>query len=263
MYSIQKTTVICNFFFLVTLLMSANQTFGMNQEQKRNTDAEDKPLISLELTGGFRAPPPTGFTPTPFLRIFDDGRVVTGLNSPNQKEFTANLSADELETLIKRISDLGFFDLDSKKIENEIQAAGQKVLIADAPTTVITVRKDNESHAVSVYALGFVAQDLKEVKSLQSLAQIDKLLRLEHGIAIVGGRVALAECIKQTNEYLEKEMPGVPAFSIEHFDSAFAGANESKTITLSNPIGNQTETPGPLWLYITRDGKGTKYRIQK
>jgi hypothetical protein len=169
--------------------------------------AKDQPVIVLKYTGGFRAPDPVGFTPSPFLQVFADGRVVTGQNEPKQPIFEVKLDPAEVEKLADFMVNVHKFnELDSKKIAARIEAIPDRMRIADAPMTEITLTTEKGSHTCAVYALGLAAREMKSIEEVGRLFKIEGRLKALHCIATLGLEKAEA-LTAEANKFLQTNHP--------------------------------------------------------
>ena len=168
---------------------------------------KDEPVIVLKFSGGFRAPDPIGFTPSPYLRVYADGRVVTGQNEPKQPIFEVKLDPAEVEKFAAFIvNEQKFLELDSKQIAARIAAMPDRLQIADAPTTEITLTTEKGSHTCAVYALGLAAREMKSIAEVSRLAKIEGRLKAWHCLATLGLEQA-DKLTAEANQFLQKNHP--------------------------------------------------------
>ena len=128
-------------------------------------------VVRIEHTGGL-VPYEALFTNLPSFTVVGDGRVIVqgpvadifpGPALPNV--LVRRLTEDGIQSLILRVTDTGLFEE-----SQSFSAAGE--FVADAPTTVLTLRADSREVVVDVYALGLL-MDLDEVPPNVPDSEID------------------------------------------------------------------------------------------
>lgn len=162
-------------------------------------------VFEMAYTGGFRAPNPPGFQPTPRLRVFADGRVVTGQNRPDQPVHEFRLTDRELHDWMNRIvNDFGFTGIVESDLRKAMEADPDRMLLMDAPTCEIRVQLAESRHEVRIYAVGYSASVWPEIEPLQRLAKIEKLGQKLVSVAELGGTQVLHQHLEFANQELEK-----------------------------------------------------------
>ncbi len=182
-----------------------------NSDQQTQEPAVKLPMepevvvFQLEYSGGFRAPLPKDFEPTPRLRIFADGRVVTGQNRPDLPVYEIRLNDRQLNELVSEIVNrYDFFSLDASEIKRQIAETGRRILIADVATSTLTVHLADREHSVALYAVQYCADAFPEIESVQRMADIELLAIRWCSIAEIGGPEILEELVQETNLELQK-----------------------------------------------------------
>lgn len=233
-----------------------NDLFAQSDEYILPKDKKT-PVVVLEYTGGFRMR--TDEKPEPMLTIYPDGRVVAGKTSPQIKRVEWKMKGWDLQKLLKLcIKENGFMDSSTEKIKKAIADSGQRVMIADAPSTEITINTEEQKNKVSVYALMFVARDMKGIEGIKELANIERALKKVHSLAIIGGPEEFEKVIEFANKELQKKFPDSITLNADDLGYASARSDGKKTISLSR---NKTDDKGrAIWMYnvniaIDEDGK--------
>ena len=176
----------------------------------------DQPVLILSYTGGFRAPPKPGFTETPLLRVFNDGRVITGGASEQARVVNAKLTPLQLQNLIDSIvREHKFLDIEAAAISKAIEATGDTIMIADAPDTEITLTLADRQHHVKQYGTQFIGKQFPQIDSLTNLVNVERRLRRVYGWAQVGGDAEIEKMLAAINEFHKKEKPDIPAVTLD------------------------------------------------
>ena len=146
-------------------------------------------VIRIEHTGGL-VPYETLFTNLPAFTVTGDGRVIVqgpvaevypGPALPNV--LVRSLTEEGIQSLIQRVTDTGLF-----AASQSFTAANE--MVADAHTTVFTLRADSREVLVDVYALGLLSDPEvsssvleREIAAHQALTALEgELLDLESWI---------------------------------------------------------------------------------
>lgn len=178
-------------------------------------------VFQLTYTGGYRMAPPKGFERTPRIRVFADGRVVTGRNTPEQKEYVLQLDDRRLHELMEEVvSKYDAFSIDSREIGKAIQATGRRIGIADVPNTEITIELADRKHTINVYAVTYCAGSYPEIEELQRLLRIEKFAHRLYGLAHLGGEEVLAAIVEFGNVELAKGQFSRFTLTNENMESA-------------------------------------------
>jgi hypothetical protein len=111
-------------------------------------------VVRVEYTGGL-VPYETIFTSLPHFNLFGDGRVI--LQGPVSEQdpgpalpnlLVRRLTEEGIQSVIQRVTETGLF-------ETSQSFTGASQVVADAQSTVFTLRADSRETIVDVYALGF------------------------------------------------------------------------------------------------------------
>jgi hypothetical protein len=180
----------------------------------------DQIVLQLDYSGGFQTTLPDGFEPTPRLRVFADGRVITGQNRPDQAVFEIRLEEDQLLEEMRKIVEVEkFLELDQAVIAEAIADTGRPITLVDGTVTRIEVRLDDREHAIELYALGFCASAYPEVAGLPELRRIELIGQRLCALARLGGPERLEACLVHAQEVLDSQGRGVRV-AADHLSSA-------------------------------------------
>ncbi len=150
-------------------------------------------VLRVSLTGGFVHPAPSNAFPE--VTLYGDGRVIT--RGPS----TAQYPGPALANLVE-------FRLDAAGIRHVLRAAAGagvldrrppdfgRLIAADVPSTVVTVRADGTQHRVSVFGLGVDPKNRKDLTDEQR-AHRERLRKL---VAEVGDSGALHRFVQPGSE---------------------------------------------------------------
>jgi hypothetical protein len=164
----------------------------------------DVVVLQLAYSGGLRAEPPEGFEPSPRLRVFADGRVITGQNRPDQVVHEIRLGEEQLlAELAKVVERERFFELDQAALSTAIAETGRRIMLADGVRSRIAVRLDDRAHEVEMYAVRFCADEYPEVAGLQQLCRIELACLRLAALAAVGGPERLQFCLTHVQENID------------------------------------------------------------
>jgi|GEM_PF-5612596 len=200
---------------------------GGSQQGKQMDEVPKLPMnpetvvFQLAFTGGYRMRTPEGFQPSPRLRIYADGRVVTGQNRPDQEVFEMRLADGKLLEFLKQVvNEFDLFSIDSGEIREAIQATGRPISIIDVPSTEVVVRLADKEHSISVFASGFCASAYPEIEALQRLVKIEKLAQRFVTIAQLGGPEILDSIIEFGNTEMARGKHSELKLDLENLDSS-------------------------------------------
>jgi hypothetical protein len=121
---------------------------------------------------------PAGAIDGPLLEVMADGRMSARAVAPGAGPVVGTLSPEDLRDLISFVVDeQDFFAIDADEIAAQIEQIGaqdgRRLLVADAPTTHVSVMLKDHTHTVSLYAVGFSAMLFPEIDALQRLRRIE------------------------------------------------------------------------------------------
>lgn len=215
----------------ISLIGCALMAMGLTVEgQPPDRPAANRPLklsmdpeqivLQLSYSGGFRADLPDGFVPTPRLRVYADGRVVTGQNRPEQPVYEIRLDEDQLlDEMARIVNDGKFMELDQVVIAEAIAHTGRPITLVDGSSTRIEVRLDDREHAVELYAPGFCAAAFPEVAGLPEFRHSELVCQRLAALARLGGPERLRACLAPAQESLDAQGAGLRV-AAEHLTSA-------------------------------------------
>lgn len=218
-------------------LSSASETVTINQDEtvppkiKFHTDPQQA-VITMDVTGGFRAPTPSDFQRQPTLQVFGDGRIVCGTQSPNRQSHEGRLTPDQLQQLVEwLVREEKFLEISSAQITQELE--GYQSLMADGPTTTIKIQLTEHAHEHSVYTLKQTARDLPDASGLQTLARIEARLRSVKQLGDIGSQEILDSALAMVNKHLEQELPDANPWTAEQLRTIQRGPNGGLVLTFS------------------------------
>jgi hypothetical protein len=195
-------------------------------KKKKREDIEfpednDLPLLVMDISGGFFVPQ-AGFTPTPSLRVFADGRVLTGNKSPKVVPTEGQVSVERIESLVKfAVEECNFFEIDTEKVKEEMDATGKEVLVMDAGTTLFEIHLKNRGiNTVGVYALPYSAKRFHEIPELSSLVKLQAKCKQIMAEVNLGSPEEAASVVQFANIGLANESDVAPEFTLEHLQYA-------------------------------------------
>lgn len=169
----------------------------------------DVVVLQLEHLGGLRPSLPEGFEPTPRLRVYADGRILTGQDRPGRPVFEWRLDEEQLHRLMAEIvGPRKFLDIDARGIEEAIERSTRPVQTADGTTSRITVRLASDRHEVALYALRQQAADHPEIGTLQNLLAVERLCEQLCGLAQLGGPERLEPFLRLAQSELDARFAG-------------------------------------------------------
>lgn len=163
------TTPKITFIFLLIGVMLVNIQLATSGTESK------KVVLTLRVAGGYVPADYAFLDEAPQLVVHSDGTFIKRTDN-RQTGITiwkeGRLGANRLKTLLRNITQLGFWKWDETKIQKEIS---KKELITDLPTTVISVLGDNERKTVSIYGLNIYFKE-HALPSLKNPARIVQLL---------------------------------------------------------------------------------------
>lgn len=179
----------------------------------------DSIVLSLEYGGGLPMPQQPKFTPTPQVRVQADGRVITGGSSPKAPIVELQLSPNELQELLREIIETDrLLEIKPGEIDKAIKETGQRIMIADAPTTTLTVRLADREVQLRQYASRMIRRQYLEVESLQRFVSSENRLKRLQGMALLGGRTAMLELLAAVNEAVGAKSAELPPMDPESLE---------------------------------------------
>ncbi len=201
-------------------------------------DDMTKPVLTMDVTGGYRMRSPDGFEETPMLQVFSDGRILTGRKSPLVKEVEGQLDLVELKSLLVYVADdCRFFDITSEMVTSDLTAkrVGQ---IMDAPTMKFTVDLKEHSNAVDVYALPNVAGEFADVPSVASMVAIASRCRHIISMTRLGSVEEASVALTSVNRSLAEKAPDAPQFTMENLQYAEQFVDERRSATFTQEFSD-------------------------
>lgn len=189
-------------------------------------------VITMDVTGGFRAPTPPNFKRQPTLQVFGNGRIVCGTQSPNRQSHEGRLTPEQLQQLVEwLVREEKFLEISSAQITQELD--GYQSLMADGPTTTIKTQLTEQAHEHSVYTLKQTARDLPDATGLQTLARIEARLRSVKQLGDIGSQEVLDSALAMVNQHLEQELPDANPWTAEQLRTIQRSPNGGLVLTFS------------------------------
>lgn len=261
---------------------NAASTAASKQDEKTDTDKRgdrvklpmdsETVVFQLEYSGGMPMPLPDGFEPTPRLRVFADGRVITGQSSPRQKVHSFQMNDSELHQWMERVvSEFGFLNIVQEEIAAAVRADPDRMMLMDAPHAELSVQLAEQRHQVKVYAIGYTAGQFPEIESLQRLSRIENMARHLVTVAELGGTAPLTRILEYANQKIADQgfafrLRAEDLRSVDMQPSRRMGASFHVAGTAAAPadpsVGGQSIPPpderaAARWLVIVElDGSG-------
>lgn len=199
---------------------------------------KDDPVFEYDSKGGFTVAPPPGFKPTPMLRVFADGKVITGLR-PGMQSGTQMLSENELNQFLHRIvNQHEFYSVSENEIKRTLMEDGLQPMIADASTSVFKANLQRGTHEVSIYALQYTAQRQGDIPGLNSLLEIEKLARDMIAKTIVASEPKIDLLLKTINQQRTEKFPESEPFDLNDIRYAARFENGSVDYMFLKPLRN-------------------------
>ncbi len=204
-------TLVTVLLFCIVDLVPAQETSKLTEEQlariQMPMDPAD-PVLEYDASGGFRMALPAGFVATPILRVYSDGKVVTGGASSGTKSCEAKLSEDQLNQLLHWIvNEKKFYEIDEDKIKNQLMESANPMLVADAATSQFKLNLQRGTHSASVYALRMMAPKVKEISEMQTLLALQERCQLLVAKTIIGDDEEQRVLLKAVNAEFAKLHP--------------------------------------------------------
>ena len=180
----------------------------------------DSPVFEFDSLGGFRVATPPSFVPTPALRVYADGRVVTGTSSPMIVGSEGTITKTELNQFLHLIVNKErFYELSSSGIKDKMTSATVRMMM-DGATSKFTVDLPKGTHSVEIYALTLAARQFPQVSEIQQLVAIEKRCRQLIARINLGDPEQTKQLLRAVNQKLHAAYPDVPGF--EESDFLFA-----------------------------------------
>jgi len=168
-------------------------------------------VLSLEYGGGLPMPQQKEFKPTPYVRIQADGKVITGGSSARATVAEMQLTQAELQQLLSSIiAEDKLLEIRQGEIDEAIKATGERIMVADAPTTTLTVKLADKEVRLRQYASRMVKSQFPQVESLQRFVRSENRLQHLHSVALLGGNDAMREILAAVNEAIGAKSADLP-----------------------------------------------------
>ncbi len=218
------------------------------------------PVITFDVTGGFRVPTPPGFQRQPTLQVFADGRIVCGTQSPERHSHEGRLTTAQLQELMEGlVRNEKFLEISTDQITKEL--AGYQSLMADGPTTTIKIQLAQQSQEHSVYTLKQTARDLPDATGLQTLARIEARLRSVKQLGDIGSQEILDTALTLANKHLEQELPDANPWTAAQLRTIQRSPKGGLVLTFSRAKSSSGDGYN-LMLKLTRSTSDAKWQIE-
>jgi hypothetical protein len=183
-------------------------------------------VLSLEYGGGFPMPQQKDFKPTPFVRIQADGTLITGGASPRAIVTEMKLTGTELQSLLQGIiAEDKLLEIKPGEIDEAIKATGERIMVADAPTTTLNVKLADKEFQLRQYASRMVKSQFPQVEALQRFVRSENRLHKLHAIALLGGSKSVREMLAAVNEAIGAKSADWPTMDLDCLQSAQRESN--------------------------------------
>ncbi len=222
----------------LALILFLSSSLAAQSDEYVLPDDKSKPVITMEMTGGFRMRPTE--KPEPYISIFPDGKVVAGKTNPQQSRKEWNLSRDELQELMKFcIKENSMLEITSASIKKAIDESGKRIMVADAPNTDIMIKTAEKENKVSVYALFFARKQFGDIDSVKKVCAVEKKLKQLHTLTVLGGKEKMKEALKLANAEIKSQDKNSPELTADDVNSAFAQKDGSVRVSIGKQITNE------------------------
>ena|GEM_PF-3384507 len=200
---------------------------GQEQSGDYALPADPKAVVlSLEYGGGLPMPQQKDFKPTPFVRIQADGTVITGGVSPRATVAEMKLTGPELQSLLKGIiAEDKLLEIKPGEIDEAIKATGERIMVADAPTTTLIVKLADKEIKLRQYASRMVKSQFPQVETLQRFVRSENRLQKLHSVALLGGNEPVREMLAAVNEAIGAKSADWPTMDPDCLQSAQRESN--------------------------------------
>ena len=223
-------------FASIALTILATNCWAQSDEYQLPED-KSKPIITMQATGGFRMRPKV--KPEPMLSIYPDGKVVAGKTWDGIGRAEWKISQKEIQALLKFcIKENKMHEHTTDGIQKAIKESGKRVMVADAPSTEISINTKDKQNTVSVYALTFAKRQFSGIKAIGNVAAVEQRLKQIHALTVVGGPEKMEKIFKAVNEAMKKKDENAP--KLDTSDLGYAQKREDGTVKMS--ISKQIKT---------------------
>lgn len=209
-----------------------------NAKPKQNVKVEfannaSVPVLTMDVTGGYRRRQPKGFVPTPLLQIYSDGRIVTGRKSPLVKEIESSIDPVELKSLLVYVvDDCRFFDFTTESIKADVEKLNRGKLM-DAGTTSFSVNLEDHQNSVSVYGMSLAARGAKAApESVAAMLAIASRCRKLIAMTRIGSEEEAGAALHAVNQSLAEQYPDVEKFTLDNIQFAEQFIDGRRSVSL-------------------------------
>ena len=243
--------------------ISSQREVDLSKGQAQSDDyalpADPKAVVlSLEYGGGFPIPQQKEFKPTPYLRIQADGTVITGGSSPRANVVEMKLTAAELQSLLRGIiAEDKLLEIKSGEIDEAIKATGERIMVADAPTTTLTVKLADKELILRQYASRMVKSQFPQIDSLQRLVRSENRLHMLHSVALLGGNESVREMLAAVNQAIGAKSADWPTMDADCLQSAQRGP-DGKLFATWERTGTIAGEEKRLTVWVEVDERGQR-----
>lgn len=236
---------------LLILSVLSLTTVAVADEEKTFDLPEDPgaAVVVMEYKGGF-TPPRT--SEAPWLTVRADGSVEMPDRFGQGKDFTAKITPEELQALLRDVvAATKFLEIDPKELAKKYEAAMNPkpapggvvqppLRIADAPVTEITVHLKDKTNTVSQYALSMYAGQFK-IDEMTRLAAAEKAIKQFTNIVRAGGQEQVEIYLELFNQEVAAESPKAPKLTVK--DISFTDIQKDGTIVVNLMKSGAPEKP--------------------
>lgn len=189
-------------------------------------------VLSLQYGGGLPTPQQKAFTPTPLVRVTAAGKVITGGSVPRAPIVEMQLSAAELQALLAELLEgERLMEIKPGEIDAAIKESGQPIMIADAPSTTLSVRLADREWQLKQYASRMIKRQYPQVEALQRFVRAEDRLRRLQGVALLGGHDELQTMLAAVNEAIGAKSADLPTMGPESLEFVNRDAQGKLAVT--------------------------------
>ena len=239
--------------FVLQRSANVSGTLAVGGEAGQNQDIEipsdpNTVILTYNTKGGNRVPTPADFEPTPLVRVFANGMIITGRHNPKRPELEFQLGKEQLEELLQFVvNEKGLSKMTTQGLKDQIEASGKKARVSDAPTDIFSLNLANGKHEVEFYGLQFLRHTHKDIEDIQSLVAIRDKMMFLHARAALGTQEEVDQLVKDLTKAFAKRFSEGEALTLDDLKNASVNKDGSIQAQFSRMI---YETNGqPKYLY--------------
>jgi hypothetical protein len=117
------------------------------------------------------------------------------------------------------------------EIDAAIKESGQPIMIADAPSTTLSVRLADREWQLKQYASRMIKRQYPQVEALQRFVRAEDRLRRLQGVALLGGHDELQTMLAAVNEAIGAKSADLPTMGPESLEFVNRDAQGKLAVT--------------------------------